>query len=123
MSWYRGSQLTTVASSFVLHAAWITAWVDRIVLWLTMTPLGIEVEPDVYCRKAREDLSTSGFFQLSASESSMLRGLIQCTFCTAGSFSASFAALLIGSGMAKAIHASASAARLKNQDASLRSRP
>jgi hypothetical protein len=51
MSWKSGSQLTqTVVSSLAVQAV-ICFKLARMLPWLTTTPFGIPVDPEVYCRK------------------------------------------------------------------------
>src|SRR5262245_23852463 len=47
--------------------------------WLTMTPLGAEVEPDVYCRYARVEGSGFVGFHLDKEFESTSSRLIQCS--------------------------------------------
>src|SRR5579875_2082006 len=54
MSWYRGTQFTAVVSgSKPKQPAAARALASRLP-WLTITPLGLAVDPEVYCRKASE---------------------------------------------------------------------
>ena len=60
MSWYCGSQLTQIVASSDANALVMTwrlcARLERPI----MTPLGVEVEPDVYWRKAKDGGGLTG---------------------------------------------------------------
>ena len=61
--------------------------------WLTMTPFGADVEPEVYCKKARESSFTLGADQrCSASSGSVSVGVMGRAF--EGVCSSSHAAIL-----------------------------
>ena len=53
MSWKNGSQLTTTASPPWPNRPRICSWFAIRLRWLTITPRGDPVEPDVYCSSAR----------------------------------------------------------------------
>src|SRR6266536_945584 len=53
MSWYIGSQLNTTSSGRTPNPLSIADRLAARFAWLTMTPLGVPVDPDVYWRNAR----------------------------------------------------------------------
>ena len=60
MSWKWGSHPTTVAAGSVPNERLIMASLARMLACETITPFGLPVEPDVYCRKASEAASMLG---------------------------------------------------------------
>ena len=52
MSWNRGSQVTNTSSLRTPSPCSIAHSLAHRLPWLIITPLGAEVEPEVYCRKA-----------------------------------------------------------------------
>ncbi len=52
MSWNSGAQPTYVESASLRNATRIISRLAITLAWLTITPLGSEVEPEVYCRNA-----------------------------------------------------------------------
>ena len=81
MSWYRGNQPITTELSSWRNARWISASLWRRLPWLTATPLGVLVEPEVYCRKARLSPPRCGGLQSPA----RLSGLSSIAIQAAGS--------------------------------------
>ena len=69
MSWKCGSQPAPIAASSSSRASAITAQLCSRFAWVTMTPLGSLVEPDVYCRKAIVSPVSSGICQSPGSPS------------------------------------------------------
>ena len=60
MSWYIGSQLTPTESSVAPKARWMMAELWSRLPWVSSTPLGTAVEPEVYWMKASVPGVTSG---------------------------------------------------------------
>ncbi len=60
MSWYSGSQLTPTESSVLPMIRWMRDSLWSRLAWVSSTPLGSEVEPEVYWMKASESGVTSG---------------------------------------------------------------
>ena len=63
MSWYGGSQMTPALPSCIRKAPWMRWRLCSRLPWLSITPLGVPVEPEVYWRKASESPRSSGRFQ------------------------------------------------------------
>ena len=63
MSWYWGSQLTMCWSPVSWRRSVATSSFTSRFRWLSITPLGRPVEPEVYWRKARVSVSMAGRFQ------------------------------------------------------------
>src|SRR6516225_2066164 len=63
MSWYGGSQKTELHSAVHSKALRISSRLCSKLPWLSITPLGIDVEPEVYCKKARLSLEIAGGVQ------------------------------------------------------------
>ncbi len=66
MSWYGGSQETICASGPCSSQVCIARRLCIRFALPTTTPLGVDVEPEVYCRKAGVSFVTSGSRQSSA---------------------------------------------------------
>src|SRR5215207_1258844 len=81
-----------IDSSLCLNTARIVRWLLRRLPWLTITPLGAEVEPDVYCRKASVDPSMRGSRQCLAYWELTLSVVIQPSFFSSGACSKSWSA-------------------------------
>jgi len=60
MSWNSGSQLTITVAWLKPKPRRIDSALLAMLRWVISTPLGIAVEPEVYCRKASIDSSLSG---------------------------------------------------------------
>jgi hypothetical protein len=69
MSWKCGNQPTTCVSSPIPSASAIAASLCSRFAWVTTTPLGALVEPDVYCRNATESPARGGCRHASGSPS------------------------------------------------------
>jgi hypothetical protein len=67
MSWKSGSQLTMTDSSSSWNVCWIIRWLCARLPRLIVTPLGADVEPDVYCRNAIASASRFGCTHAAAS--------------------------------------------------------
>ena len=52
--------------------------------WVSITPLGVAVEPEVYCRTARVPPDGAGSFQVSGSEAEASSVRSQCRGCPPG---------------------------------------
>ena len=79
ISWKCGSQPTAVLVSSSSRASAITAALWSRFAWVTTTPLGSLVEPDVYCRKAIVSPVSSGIRQSSGSPSGSASVATQAT--------------------------------------------
>src|SRR5687768_12981891 len=75
MSWYRGNQPTTTECLSCWKASLISRSLCIRFPWLTMTPLGVAVEPEVYWRNASVRSLIDGSCQrsLNAGSSSSVR--------------------------------------------------
>ncbi|MNQ54402.1 hypothetical protein D3C85_684700 [compost metagenome] len=84
MSWYSGNQLTITSSGFrsMPNPRRISSSLATRLPWLTCTPLGNAVEPEVYCRKAMSSACRHGTCQRSASERSNSSMHSHCGACT-----------------------------------------
>src|SRR5512146_491355 len=69
MSWYMGSQNTPLSSDCIPKAWWMARMLAMRFPWLTMTPLGRLVEPEVYWSMASASGEMAGSCQRSAKAS------------------------------------------------------
>ena len=67
MSWYSGAQDMKRSPAPMSMRCWMAASLAMRLPWLTITPLGAEVEPEVYCRKAMSSAAGAWGRQASAS--------------------------------------------------------
>ncbi len=59
MSWYGGSQDVTLTSASGRHRSTMALMFASRLAWVTITPRGFPVEPEVYCRKASASEATA----------------------------------------------------------------
>ena len=88
MSWYGGSQMTAWLSGPQPKLRRTAARLCSRLAWLSMTPLGWSVDPEVYWRNAMSDGSSAGLRHSCAAAVSTSSTLCQDRSETAGAYSA-----------------------------------
>ncbi len=108
-----GSQMTPRSpSAWTSKPRWMSPRLCSTLAWLSITPLGLPVEPEVYCRKARPSRSTRGSRQASSMPGGSSSVASQCSRPSSGASAARWPRLATTLAVESATFGWASAAML-----------
>ncbi|MNQ96498.1 hypothetical protein D3C85_1121050 [compost metagenome] len=105
MSWYMGSQLTNTSCGPTFRALPMARRLASRLAWLTITPLGWPVLPEVYCRKAMSSGCRGGVMHSPPSpvSSATLAMRVRLGTCGWSNRASSFACVTVISTLASAL--------------------